>query len=313
MADGLSKYDLLIIGGGPGGMAAALWCSDLGLSSIVIEKEAELGGQLLKTYNPILNYIGVSTANGRQMRDIFAGHVALGDSLVPTSGEVARIDTTSLTATFVDGTIVGGRAIIIATGVRRRRLGIPGETEFVGRGILDSGVASCEIVKGKQVVIVGGGDAAFENALVLSENARSVTLLHRSGNFAARREFIEQVRRDTRIKIIENVCLTGVKGDTSVESVEYMELDSDQTEVIPADALLIRIGVEPNNCFLPPEIGLDHRGYVITNKLCMTNQHLIFAIGDIANPLAPTISGAAGDAATAVKAAYHLLEASKTL
>lgn len=307
MADGQLKYDVLIIGGGPAGLSAAIWCSDLALTSIVIEKEADLGGQLLKTYNPIVNYLGVSTANGPEMRDFFARHVASGESVMRMSAEVATLDTVRLTATLADGEIVSGRSIIIAAGVRRRRLGIPGEAEFVGRGILDSGSASRELVADKKVVIVGGGDAAFENALLLSENARSVTLLHRSGNFAARREFVDQVGRDPRIKVVENVKLTRVLGNKSVEAVEYSDIDSGQTRSIPADALLIRVGVEPNNRFLPPEIGLDEGGYVITDRSCMTNCERIFAVGDLANPLAPTISGAAGDAATAVKVIYRLL------
>lgn len=307
MADGISNYDVLIIGGGPAGMAAALWCSDLRLTSILIEKESELGGQLLRTYNPVTNYIGVRTANGREMRDIFAGHVTSSKSIMQIPGEVASLDSAGLTVTLTDGQIVRGRSIIIASGVRRRQLGIPGETEFAGRGILDSGAASRELVTDKRVVIVGGGDAAFENAVILAENARSITLLHRSRNFSARREFTERVGRDPRIKIVENAKLTRVEGGESVAAIEYSDIDSGQTRSLDVDALLIRVGVEPNSDFLSPEIGLNDRGYVITNKACMTERNLVFAIGDISNPQAPTISGATGDAATCVKTIYEML------
>ena len=175
-------------------MAAVVWCADLGLTSIVLEKGKSLGGQLSKIHDPITNYVGINTKNGIELRDIFAGRLSETRTLISSPAEVVSIDPHGLTVQLADGAIVSGRAIFIATGVSRRRLGIAGETEFSGRGILESGAASREIVKGKDVVIVGGGDAAFENAVMLSEHARQVTLLHRSNTFSARSEFTSIVQ-----------------------------------------------------------------------------------------------------------------------
>ena len=308
-----AKFDVLIIGGGPAGMAAALWCADLGLSAIILEKKPEFGGQLLRTYAPITNYPGRRTADGREMRDNFAGGLAEIDVVTRMSANVIGLDTNELGIDLDDGSNILGNSIIIATGIRRRRLGVEGEREFAGRGLLESGVASKELVDGKRVVIVGGGDAAFENAVILADRAGSVTLLHRSASFTARDEFVTQVRENPKINVIENVKLSKITGDDAVRAVEYVDIISGDVRMLAADAVLVRIGVEPNTGILPDAIKLDEFGYVVTDKMCMTSVQFVFAIGDVANRLAPTISGAAGDAATAAKAAYRLLRASKKL
>ncbi|MBK6749098.1 MAG: NAD(P)/FAD-dependent oxidoreductase [Acidobacteria bacterium] len=132
-------FDVIIIGGGPAGMAAVVWCADLGLTSIVLEKGKSLGGQLSKIHDPITNYVGINTKNGIELRDIFAGRLSETRTLISSPAEVVSIDPHGLTVQLADGAIVSGRAIFIATGVSRRRLGIAGETEFSGRGILESG------------------------------------------------------------------------------------------------------------------------------------------------------------------------------
>lgn len=307
-----AKYDVVIIGGGPAGMAAALWCSDLGLDPILIEGTPELGGQLVKIHGPIDNYIGLRTANGREMRDVFSGQLDAA-ATARSNTLVKSVDLAAMSVRLADGSVITGRSIFIAAGVRRRKLGITGEGEFAGRGVLESGAASRDLVQGKRVVVVGGGDAAFENALILAEKASSVTLLHRTLNFSAREEFISKAAENEKIEIIGNIQLSAIIGDAAVNAVEYRSLTTLETATILADAVVIRIGVEPNSGILPPEIELDARGYVVTDRTCMTNVPYVFAIGDIANPNAPTISGAAGDAATAAKAAYRLLAASNAL
>lgn len=306
-------FDVIIIGGGPAGMSAAVWCCDLGLTSVVLEKEPKLGGQLDKIYGPVTNYLGVRAENGAVLRDIFANQASAAGAFIRTMVNVETFKGSELTVILDDGTMIVGRAIIVATGVRRRKLGIPGESEFAGRGVLESGAAVRGQLKGKRVVIAGGGDAAFENAIMLGEDAELVTLLHRSSRFSARPEFVSQVRRHSRVNVIENVTLSMITGNEAVEAVEYTDAVTGETTAIAADAVLIRIGVIPNTELLPAEIRLDDGGYVVVDRSCATNLPFVFAVGDVANPQAPTISGAAGDAATAVKAAYRLLAASKRL
>lgn len=308
-----ADYDVIIIGGGPAGMAAAIWCSDLGLSSVIIEKEAQFGGQLLQTHNPINNYPGVFADSGRELRDGFFKQLQGADLVTQLKAEVRKINFQDLSVTNNDGSILSCSVMVIASGVRRRSLDIPGEKEFSGRGVLRSGAASRDVVASKNVVIIGGGDAAFENALILAETARSVTLFHRSANFSARTDFIELVRQNTKIKVVCDAKLSKINGSEFVETIDITDIKTGMISRHTADFVLIRIGVVPNNELVVADLDIDLNGYIVTNKMCMTNIPMIFAIGDIANPAAPTISGAAGDAATAVKAAYRLLTASKRL
>ena len=307
------KFDVIIVGGGPAGMSAAVWCSDLGMTSVVLEKAKELGGQLNKIHAPITNYLGVTAENGGAIRDVFADQLSGIEDRVRTDINVMAIDPYKLAATLDDGTIIFGGAIVIATGVRRRQLGVPGEREFAGRGVLESGASSRGNLSGKRVVIAGGGDAAFENAIILGEDAELVTLLHRRSKFSARSEFVSRVRNHTRVNIVQDVILSKIIGNEAVEAVEYTDIITGETTSIAADAVLIRIGVVPNTEILPREIDCDSRGYLVVDRSCMTNIPFVFAVGDVSNHIAPTINGAAGDAATAVKAAYRLLAASKRL
>src|SRR5690606_24230514 len=159
--------------------SAALWCADLGMRAVVIEARSELGGQLRIVHTPIVNFPGVDAADGEDLYRRFAASMDKFEIDVITDSEATSIDASECTVTLVSGEVVGGEALIIATGVRRRRLRIPGEGEFEGRGILASGAGERESAPGKRVVIIGGGDAAFENALILREFAESVTVVHR--------------------------------------------------------------------------------------------------------------------------------------
>jgi thioredoxin reductase (NADPH) len=300
MAENNHKYDVVIIGGGPAGMSALLWCAELKLNAVLIEKEAELGGQLLQTYNAIRNYLGFEAANGGELRDVFLRQIAGLNML--TEAEIVEADLEHKTLKLADQSLYSGRAIFIATGVRRRKLLVPGEEEFRGRGILDSGKKSHNDVRGKTVVIAGGGDAALENALILSEGARKVFVVHRGREFRARDEFKRKAEAAHNVEFIFNSEIAKIVGDENVRGVEIQHPSSGERMQVAADAVLIRIGVEPNTEPFRGQIDLDDRGYVQVNANCMTRMHGIFAGGDVANPGAPTISVAVGDGSAAVKA-----------
>lgn len=296
-----TDFDLIIIGGGPGGLSAALWCAELGLNALLLEREAAFGGQLLHTFNAIKNHLGAEAENGRELRDRFLRQVE-NTSVVRRSGaEIVAADLVEKTVVLADGTRHSATAIIIATGVSRRKLGIPREVEFYGRGILESGEASKNDVAGKRILIVGGGDAAIENALILSRVAEKIFVVHRRSEFSARCEFVERASRDEKIEFIFNSAATAIVGNEEVEAVEVEHIPTGARLNIPVDAVLIRVGFEPNTALFRGQVDLDDVGFICVYGNCATSMPGVFAIGDVANPLAPTISVAVGGGATAAK------------
>jgi len=294
-------FDVIIIGGGAAGLSAALWCDDLGLTALLVESKGELGGQLLWTHNRIDNHLGGSAKNGREMRDRFVKQIEHRKFALKLSCEISEIDLEKKIIRLDAGEKFTANAIVIATGIRRRKLGIEGEDKFRNKGIVESGKRDQNSVKNKTAAIIGGGDAALENALILSETATKVWLIHRGKDFRARGEFIEQVLKNPKIEILTEAVARKISGGKRLEAIELESLQTKKTFTLSIDALVTRIGVEANTELFGGKIELDDEGYIKINSVCETNLKGVFAVGDVANPLAPTISSAVGMGAIAAK------------
>lgn len=294
-------HDVIIIGAGPAGISAALWCDELGLDTLVLEQAEQIGGQLRIVHNPITNHLGVKTNSGVEFIERFAADVADADFDLWTGVAIDRIDLTAKRLSLQSGEELRSIAIIIATGVRRRSLGIPGEREFVGRGIMESGKADRDLFIGKDVCVVGGGDAAAENALLLSDGCATVTLVHRGKRLRARREMVEQLQTNHCVTVFTESVVTRIMGNEEVEAVEVQRKDGLKPFQIAVKGVLIRIGVEPNAELFHNQLQLDEQRYIVTDSRHETNVPMVFAVGDVSNPLAPTISSAVGAGATAAK------------
>ncbi|HZI48376.1 MAG TPA: FAD-dependent oxidoreductase [Pyrinomonadaceae bacterium] len=294
-------HDVLIIGAGPAGLSAARWCDELGLDTLVLEQAEEIGGQLLSVHNAVENYLGVRAANGREIRDLFAEQTKDCDFDLWTNVEIDSVDLKAKLTTLRSGEELQSIAVIIASGLRRRTLGIPGETEFIGRGIIESGARDREQLTGKDVCVVGGGDAAAENALMLAEVCPTVTLVHRGRKLRARREFTEQLHTHHCVTVFPESNVRRIIGNDRVEAVEIERGGAIKPFQMAVQGVLIRIGWQPNTDFVRSQLELDENGYVIVGSQQETSVSNIFAIGDVANPLAPTIAGAVGAGATAAK------------
>jgi thioredoxin reductase (NADPH) len=294
-------YDVLIIGAGPAGLSAARWCDELGLDTLVLEQAEEVGGQLLSVHNRIENYLGLRTANGCELRDLFVEQTNACDFDLWTNVEIDTIDLKAKSITLTSGEELQSIAVIIATGLRRRTLGIPGETEFQGRGIIESGARDREQFAGKDVCVVGGGDAAAENALLLAEVCPTVTLVHRGRKLRARREFAEQLHPHHCITVFPESHVRRIIGNDHIEAVEIERAGAIKPFQMAVQGVLIRIGWQPNTDFVRGHLQLDGGGYVIIGSTQETSVDNVFAIGDVASPLAPTIAGAVGGGATAAK------------
>jgi thioredoxin reductase (NADPH) len=294
-------HDVIIIGAGPAGLSAALWCDELGLDTLVLEQNAEVGGQLLWIHNPIENYPGVRAGDGRELRDLFAGQLEGAEFDLWTEVEIESVDLRAKRIALRSGEQLQAISIIIATGVRRRRLGVPGETELAGRGVVESGTRDRASLAGKDVCVVGGGDAAAENALLLAEVCPTVTLVHRGKKLRARREFVERLKSDHRITVFTEAVVRRIIGDTEVEAVEILRERAIKPFQMAVGGVLVRIGVEPNTELFRDQAHMDEQGFIVVTGEQETSAGNVFAVGDASNPLAPTISGATGAGATAAK------------
>lgn len=294
-------HDVVIIGAGPAGLSAALWCDELGLDTLVLEQSTEVGGQLLWVYNPIRNYLGRRVENGRELRDLFAEQTAEAEFDLWIEVEIESVDLRAKRIRLRSGEELQAISIIIATGVRRRRLGIPGEAELSGRGIIESATRDRDLLAGKDVCVIGGGDAAAENALMLAEVCPTVTLVHRSKQLRARREFVDRLRGEHCITVFMESVVRRIIGEAEVEAVEILRKGAIKPFQMAVQGVLIRIGVEPNTEFFRDQVHVDEQGYIVVTGEQETSVGNVFAVGDVSNPLAPTISGATGAGATAAK------------
>lgn len=295
----LNHSQVLIIGGGAAGISAAIWCSDLGLDARLIEPANDLGGQLHWVHNRITNYPGVIAENGLDLLVHIKQTADANTHFKVSKGAVVDLDVEARSCIVADGNTCSADAIILATGIRRRKLNVPGEENFVGKGILGSGMRYRSDVAGKKVAVIGGGDAAAENALILSEFAESVFLIHRGAALSAREEFREAIDKDDRIELRLNTTTREFVGE---DRLSWLELDgSEQRQRLEIDHAIIRIGVEPNSDLASHKLDLDKNGYILVDRECATSKELIYAIGDVANPIAPTIASAVGMGATAAK------------
>lgn len=296
-----TSFDVIILGAGPAGMSCAMWCADLGLSALVVDPAAQLGGQLHRIYNPIDNYLGARFSSGEEMLKTFLEQVSERDFCLSLGVDVEAFNQAAKRIRLKDGREFSAKFIVIATGVSRRELGIPGEVEFVGKGILESGMKARDSVSGKKVAIIGGGDAAVENSLILANAGAEVSLIHRRSEFSCQPKFLAAARSDSRIRFLTGAVVQSVRGSDSVEAVDVLHKESDEIEALPADFVLIRIGVAPNTSFLLQSIGLDPGSYITVDASQETSVKGVFAIGDVASPLFPTINSAVGQGASTAK------------
>ena len=304
-------HDVIIIGAGPAGLSAAFWCDELGLDTLVLEQAEEIGGQLHRVYNPINNYLGLKARNGKELLERFSVDVDDAGFDLWRGTEIESIELRAKRISLRSGEQLQSIAIVLATGVRPRTLNIPGEKEFAGKGIIESATRDREQFAGEDVCVIGGGDAAVENALLLAEVCPTVTLVHRSRKLRARREFVERLQPNHAVTVFTESVVRRIIGNDRVEAVEILRKDGLKPFQLAVRGVLIRIGVEPNTDLFREQLGLDQQGYIAVNSEQETSVPMVFAAGDVSNPIAPTISGATGAGATAAKVIAARLNAQR--
>jgi thioredoxin reductase (NADPH) len=306
------KYDIVIVGAGPAGLTAALYAGRARVRTVVLERGAP-GGQLLNT-EAIEDYPGFDHITGVELAGKMADQArkfgvdiqTTNVTAIRTGGDKKLIDTEN-------GTFEGDFVILTAGG-EPKKLGIPGETEFQGRGVSQCAVCDGAFFKEQEVAVVGGGDAAVEEAAFLTRYVKKVYLMHRGHHFRAQAILVEAARQNPQIEILMNTTVTAVHGDDSgVTGITIKEHSHGRERLLPVTGFFVFIGFQPNVQFF------DHRehpkhdplNFLITDTSMETSVPGVYAAGDVRSQLTRQITTAVGDATTAAIDAVKKLEAKK--
>lgn len=305
-------YDLVIIGGGPGGLSAAIYAMRAALKTVLVEKGVP-GGQVTMS-DEVENYPGFTHISGAELSMKFAQHAESYD-LETISQEVTALDPglEYHTVSLANGEVIKSHAVILATGGSPRKLDVPGEREFYGKGV--SYCATCDgfFFRGKTVVVVGGGDSAAEEALYLAKLCKKVYIAHRRDELRASKILQQRIFDDCNIEMLWNTVVTDIKaGPDGVEAVGLQDTVTQETRGLTVDGVFIFIGFNPNNELVPAGTRMNADGLVITDEKCETNSPGIYVIGDLREKFARQIVLSAADGCTAALATAHFVEAKKS-
>jgi thioredoxin reductase (NADPH) len=302
-----STPDVLVLGGGPAGISAALWAARLGVTPLLLEGGPRLGGQLLRSYHRSVDCPGFYGLTGAEIADRLTEHLVAESVPFRVNARVTEFSTATLTATVGDEHLTA-RAIILALGVEKRRLGIPGEREFAGRGVSTSATRDNHLYKKKDVVIVGGGDGAFEEALMLDDAGCRVTLIHRSDRFRARPRYRDAVFARPGIRVLTHACPTEILGDEAVRAIR-LEIappgEAPKTVTLDVSGVFLTLGISPATALVAGQLDRDAEGFIVTDRHGATSRPGVWACGEATHPLLPSITTAFGDGATAAKAVFE--------
>ncbi|MGG0333776.1 NAD(P)/FAD-dependent oxidoreductase [Priestia aryabhattai] len=308
----MRHVDVLIIGGGPAGISASIWCKRLGIDCLLLEEQSQLGGQLFNIFNEIIDYPGMRTKNGIEMQREMVKHFVEMDCLYEVNTKVLFIDERSKTVKVkkqAKEQEICYTYLILATGSSQRKLGVPGEQQMIDRREVYSASADGERLKGKTVAIIGGGDRAFEGAHLLSSKAKEVYLIHRSTRFKAREQYVERVISNPCIKVMTNTEVTAIHGDRHVTSIDLESKNKEyKSKNLLVDAILIRLGVAPNVELIKGKVATAQNGLIVTDDVHQSSNPFIYAIGDACTtPLFSSISSSAGQGTIVAKHLSSLL------
>ncbi|OIQ59021.1 thioredoxin reductase [Moorella thermoacetica] len=299
-------YDLMIIGGGPAGLTAALYGARGGLNTILLEMGAP-GGQAGQT-GRIENYPGFPDGiTGIDLAMKFAEQAERSGARLEMT-TVRKVDFSGVNKKAITSNgEYEARAMIIASGARPRPLGVPGEDELRGRGV--SYCATCDgaFFRDKKVAVVGGGDSAVEEALFLTRFASQVTIIHRRDALRATRVIQDRARDNPKISFLWNTVVNAIQGKDKVSSLQLKDVRTGALREEPFDGVFIFIGLKPNTDFLDGALTLDPDGYIVTREDLATSIPGVFAAGDVRAKNFRQVSTAVGDGAVAAMAAGRYL------
>ncbi|HXZ30265.1 MAG TPA: thioredoxin-disulfide reductase [Dehalococcoidia bacterium] len=305
-ANSSKSYQVVIIGGGPAGLSAGLYCSRSRFNTVLIE-QGIIGGQITNAER-VENYPGFPKGISGIELGRLIHEQATSYGLKTLLAEVTLVvpDRNRNVIKSSEGDFIA-ESVIIASGSQFRKLAVPGEDRYVGKGVSYCATCDAPLFKGKTVAVVGGGDSAVSEALYLSKFASSVKVIHRRSQLRASKIFEERATAEPNIEFIWDTVVTQIEGDGAVKQLRLKNTRNDRISILELAGVFVAIGSKPNSAQWRELLALDEEGYIITDELMGTKIPGIFAAGDVRHNSARQAITAAGDGATAAISAARFL------
>jgi thioredoxin reductase (NADPH) len=301
----VSEYDVIIVGGGPAGLAAALYTARLNLKTVILDR-GPLGGQLLNT-ELVEDYPGFDSILGADLAMKMGEHARRFGVEVRDFEPVKEIDVDGNTKVIhlESGEEIRTPALIMAAGGLPRYLEVPGEQELAGRGVSYCAVCDGAFFKGQELAVIGGGDAAVEEGEFLTRYASRVYILHRRSELRAQPILVERAKANPKVQFIFDAHVKEIVGDHKVQSIRYEQ--HGEAKELKVGGVFIFIGFVPNSSLLKVHVDHDAAGYLLTDRNMQTSVEGIWAVGDVRAQLTKQIATAVGDGTTAAVAAQQYI------
>jgi thioredoxin reductase (NADPH) len=291
----MEHFETIILGGGPAGLTAGIYLSRAKVKTLILNQGA-IGGQMVLTHE-IANYPGVDSIGGYQLSNIMKNQAKNFGCKIRSIGQITELDLNSKikSVTVDNSTTFTTDSVIIATGGRSRTLGVPGEEEFKGRGISYCATCDGDFFTDKEIIVVGGGNSALEEAVSLTKYAKKLTIVHQFDHFQAFEHAIEEAEKHPKIDFIMESQIAGFYGDEKLQSVDILNLKSNTTDRKSIDGVFIFIGYVPNTEFLKDKLNLNNWGEIEVDYMMKTKIEGVYAAGDCIAKKYRQVSTAVGD------------------
>ena len=298
----MRTYDLIIVGGGPAGLTAGVYARRGGLNVLIVENMS-VGGQMGRTLE-IENYPGVPTVNGFQLAMSMQEQCTnLGVEFV--YGNIEKLNLNGTDKRFgIDGEEYSAKAVIIATGTTPTYLGVKGEKEFTGRGVSYCAVCDGGFFKDKNVIVVGGGNTALEDAMYLKRFAKSVSLAHRRDEYRASMILVDKLN-ESDVKQYKSFVIDEIVGENKVSKIKLRNLKTNKVEIVDMDGIFIAVGQTPTATLF--DVKKNDCGYILVDKEMKTSVDGVFAAGDVTEKQIRQIVTACSDGAIAAESVLKFL------
>ena len=299
-------YDIIVVGGGPAGLTAAIYALRAGKSVLVIEK-AGFGGQI--AFSPkVENIPGTASISGSEFADKLTEQAMNLGADVELERVTQVIPGEHFTVRTEEGGAYLGKSVILSVGVKHRTLGLPGEEELIGNGISFCAVCDGAFYTGQDVVMIGGGNSAMQEALLLSEVCRKVTIVQNLPFFTGEKKLADALHGKENVEIHFSTLVEGYLAESGSLTGVRVKQENGKVWEIPADGVFLAVGLQPENDAFAPLAQLDDRGYFDTDEFCVTKTAGLFVAGDCRRKQIRQVTTAAADGAVAAMAACRYLE-----